>query len=241
MAAINKFQKDAKNIDSTLNVSGRFSFQQTAMKLVVGDIVQKLNLAPEDTLMDIGCNCGDLTIPLSFVCEKVMGIDGVDTIERLKKRTTEIPNIETMAGDFMELEITEKYDCILIYSVLMYIESYEQKLDFVLKAAKCLKSGGRLLVGDVVNSSRKKRFSSTRTGEKVNKEYRENMKKLTEADKEAHEESEDMKNLWILDDFYLMKLLLDVRNAGYESYLLPQKHELPFGYTRDDILIYAWN
>ena len=47
--------------------------------------------------------------------------------------------------------------------------------------------------------------------------------------------------LWILDDEYLMKLLLEVRNNGYESYLLPQKHELPFGYTRDDILICAWD
>ena len=46
MSAIDKFQNDAKHIASTLNVSGRFSFQEEAMKLVVGDIVQKLKIKP---------------------------------------------------------------------------------------------------------------------------------------------------------------------------------------------------
>ena len=67
------------------------------------------------------------------------------------------------------------------------------------------------------------------------------MNYLTEEDKKSHAYSKELDGLWSLDDEYLMKLLLEVRNHGYESYLLPQKHELPFGYTRDDILICAWD
>ena len=159
MSAIDKFQNDAKHISSTLNVSGRFSFQEEAMKLVVGDIVQKLKIKPTDELLDIGCNCGDLTIPLSFFGKNVTGIDG----------------------------------------------------------------------------------KSTNIGRKIDLEYNQKMNCLTEEDKKSHAYSKEMDGLWILDDEYLMKLLLEVRNHGYESYLLPQKHELPFGYTRDDILICAWD
>lgn len=241
MSAINKFQSDAKNIESTLNVSGRFSFQEGAMKLVVGDIVEKLQLAPTDELLDIGCNCGDLTIPLSFFCRHITGVDGDKTIERLNDRIVGINNINTISGNFMNVDIEKKFDCVLIYSVLMYLESYEEKLQFILKALDCLKPGGRMLVGDIANSSRKERFGKTNRGKQVDFEYRENMKLLTDEDILSHEDSNEMSNLWILDDVSLMKLLLDLRNAGYESFLLPQKNELPFGYTRDDILIYAWD
>ena len=241
MSAIDKFQNDANHISSTLNVSGRFTFQEEAMKLVVGDIVQKLKIKPTDELLDIGCNCGDLTIPLSFFCKNVTGIDGKSTIERMENRIQGISNITTISGNFMTINVEKKYDCILAYSVLMYLESYQEKLQFVLKAAECLKPGGRLLVGDVVNSSRKNRFKSTNIGRKIDLEYNQKMNCLTEEDKKSHAYSKEMDGLWILDDEYLMKLLLEVRNNGYESYLLPQKHELPFGYTRDDILICAWD
>lgn len=105
MSAIDKFQNDAKHISSTLNVSGRFSFQEEAMKLVVGDIVQKLKIKPTDELLDIGCNCGDLTIPLSFVCKNVTGIDGKSTIERMENRIQGISNITTISGNFMTINV----------------------------------------------------------------------------------------------------------------------------------------
>lgn len=241
MSNMDKFQEDAEQIESTLNISGRFSFQENAMKLVANDIAKKLQIKPTDSLLDIGCNCGDITIPLSFVCRQVTGVDGIKTIERLNKRVEYISNITTLSGNFMDLNIEDQYDCILIYSVLMYIEPYNEKLRFVLKAAKCLKPGGRLLVGDIVNSSRKERFQKSSCGKKVDYEYRKNMERLTQEDKAAHKEADKMNDLCILNDSSLMQLLTEIRNAGYESYLLPQRCDLPFGYTRDDILVCAWD
>ena len=73
----------------------------------------------------------------------------------MENRIQGISNITTISGDFMTINVEKKYDCILVYSVLVCLKSYQEKLRFVLKAAECLKPGGRLLVGDVVNSSEK--------------------------------------------------------------------------------------
>lgn len=235
---INKFSEDSMNLKSTVNASGRFSFQEKEMKRIVPEIFKILELKPYETLLDIGCNCGDITIPLSFLCDKVTVIDGGGAIERIKRRTNDHDNFTYIKGEFLAINLKEKFDCILAYSVLMYVEPFERKLEFILKAADMLKPGGRLLIGDIVNSDRKYRFANTEKGQAVNKVYRENLKKLTIEDRIKLEHDKPVEN--ILNDAQLMEILLKVREKGFESYLLPQSSSLPFGYTRDDILIKAW-
>ena len=43
-----------------------------------------------------------------------------------------------MEEDFISVNISEKFDCILVYSVLMYVESFEKKIEFILKAVDIL-------------------------------------------------------------------------------------------------------
>lgn len=236
---MNKFQEDAKHLSSSLNVSGRFSFQKSAMKHVVVDIANKLSLRAEDSLLDIGCNCGDITIPLSFMCDSCTGVDGESAIERLKKRTQDLDNVSFIVGDFSELKIEEQYDCILIYSVLMYIDGYDNKRNFIKKACDLLKPGGRMLVGDVVNTSVKERYSNSEVGRKIDKEYKHQLTNLTQEDI-IKSENNVTEPFDIMDDKKVCDLLLEIRNWGYESFLLPQSVELPFGYTRQDILIKRW-
>ncbi len=235
---MDKFSDDSKRLKSTLNASGRFSFQKGEMKRIVPEILNILDLKPNESLLDIGCNCGDITIPLSFMCDKVTVIDGIGAIERLKQRTSDYDNFTYIEGDFLTTDMSGSYDCILAYSVLMYIESFEDKLEFILKAAGLLKSGGRLLVGDIVNNDRKRRFDNSEKGKEIGKIYRENLENLTQEDIIKLEHDKPVEN--ILSDVQLMKILYKVREMGYESYLLPQNIQLPFGYTRDDILIKAW-
>lgn len=235
---IEKFSEDSRVLNSSLNASGRFSFQREEMKRIVPEIVKKLELKPNDNLLDIGCNCGDITIPLSFMCGNVTVIDGAGAIERIKRRTSDYDNFTYVEGDFLSANITEKFDCILVYSVLMYVEPFEKKLEFILKAASMLKSGGRLLVGDIVNSNRKSRFANSLKGKEVDRIYKENLEHLTDEDIIKSEHDRPVEN--ILNDVQLMQILLRVREMGYESYLLPQNQKLPFGYTRDDILVKAW-
>lgn len=235
---MDKFQDDATHLNSSLNASGRFSFQKEAMKNIAPDIVDKLQLKPSDTLLDIGCNCGDITIPLSFLCEKVVGVDGEGCIKRLNNRIFDIDNISTLIGDFREIEIEESFDCILMYSVLMYIDSYEEILSMVLKAASLLKDNGRMLLGDIVNDDKKRRFANSEVGHMVDKEYRENMNRMTEEDEVSH--SGYAASSFRMNDELVMRLMQDVRREGYETYLLPQSNKLPFGYSREDILVCKW-
>ena len=120
----------------------------------------------------------------------------------------------------------------------MYVEPFETKLEFILKAASMLKPGGRLLVGDIVNSSRKSRFANSNKGKEIDRTYKEKLIHLKKEDTIKMEHDNPVED--VLNDIQLMEILLKVREMGYESYLLPQSPKLPFGYTRDDILIKAW-
>lgn len=229
-----KFQDDATVLNSSLNISGRFSFQREAMKRVVPDIINKLELKPTDSLLDVGCNCGDITVPLSFLCDEVVGIDGEGCLERLKKRIEDIENITTLSGNFLDVTIEKKFDCVLIYSVLMYCSSFEEIKKIVIKGANALKTGGRMLVGDIVNQNKKERFEASSIGQRVNEEYRINVSQGTEEDIISHTGEGDG---YRLNDKMIMELICFIREEGYEVYLLPQDENLPFGYTREDILV----
>ncbi len=234
------YNEDAKNGISEISLSGRRDFLAHNLKLIVPDVVSKLDLKPTDSLLDIGCNCGEVTIPLSFLCDSVTGVDGDELIKRLKARCVGIKNIDTISGDFMEVEVPKQFDCILIYSVLVYMDSYEEKLAFIKKALTNLKPGGRMLVGDIINSSVKDRFNNSELGKKINESYKLRSQTDVESDdnRKAQNNGPELKN--ILTDESLMQLLLDIRREGYESFLLPQNFNMAFGCTRQDILIKAW-
>lgn len=237
MAAINymkKFQDDAGSLKSSLNVSGRFSFQKAAMKRVVPDIAKKLELRPDDSLLDIGCNCGDITIPLSFLCGSVLGIDGESCIKRLEQRSLDIENITTLTGNFLDITLQQKFDCVLLYSVLVYCDTFDEVEAIVLKGASLLADGGRMLVGDIVNSDKKTRFDISALGKQINQEYKAGVAHGTKEDDLSHK---GFTGGLRMNDRMVMELITHVREAGYEAYLLPQSGELPFGYTREDILI----
>ena len=233
------YNEDARNKVGGIQLTGRYGFHRYALKRVIPDIAHKLELKPTDTLLDIGSNCGEISIPLSFICDHVTCIDGEDLIDVLRKRTSGWGNISTISGDFMNIDIETKYDCILIYGVLVCIDSFSEKTSFIKKAAGLLKEGGRMLVGDVVNESVAKRFLESDYGKRINEEYIYQKNSCGENEKPVNHGYVFQNKL---NDELLMRLLMDIRTWGgrYESFLLPQDHRLPFGCTRQDILIKAW-
>lgn len=142
MNCFEKYQEYAAKHSDPMLASGRFLFEAESFKRVVPDIYKKLQLKPTDTLLDIGCNIGELTIPLSFLCNSIMAVDGASCIEHLKRRANSIANLSFIEGDFLEIDIKEKFDCVLIYDVIQYLGNYDRVLQFILKAAKLLKEGG---------------------------------------------------------------------------------------------------
>lgn len=142
MNCFEKYQEYATRHSNPMLASGRFLFEAESFKRVVPDIYKKLQLKPVDTLLDIGCNIGELTIPLSFLCNSITAVDGTSCIAHLKRRAEGITNLSFVEGDFLEVDIKEKFDCVLIYDVIQYLDNYDRVLQFILKAAKLLRGGG---------------------------------------------------------------------------------------------------
>jgi SAM-dependent methyltransferase len=112
--------------------------------------------------------------------------------------------------------IFPQMDIIIVNSVLQHV-FYEYEilgnskiLDFIEAALLLLKNSGKLLISDIPNVDKAKRF------------YKDKF--------EGYNEEE-------MDDINIMSILHTFRTKGYDTYLLPQTALLPFRNTREDILI----
>lgn len=236
-ASFENYGKKAKSLDSHTEISGRYQIQESAERNILFDVISKLDLKGNDTLLDIGCGIGNLLIPLSFVCKQVTGIDHASCIERLKQRIKGLRNIECISGNFFDLSMDIKVDKVLCYSVLHYLTDANEVLMFIDKVLKLLKPGGIALFGDIPNISTKQRFLKSKSGREFSKKWN----KLIEEEKKSQNRVEiklvDEKTLVQFNDDLVLKILMDTRSKGFDSFILNQPPHLPFGYTREDILI----
>lgn len=220
--------------------SGRYRAHVENEPHLIRDVLEKLDLRPSDRLLEIGCGAGNVLIPLSFMVAEATGIDHPKVVERLGKRFAD-SRLRLIGEDFLDYRSgpEEGYEKILINSVLAALSDEAEAFRFVDKAAGLLIPGGRLLVGDVANVDKKKRFLETAFGRTFSREWQA---RVTSTDG-AVEENEaaailnvDDKVFTPTDDFVL-GLIRRFRCPGWEAYCLPQPANLPFGYTREDILI----
>jgi len=221
---------------SDTEISGRYDFQLEDEKRIIPDVISKLNLQPIDNLLDIGCGPGTLLIPLSKVVKRVCGIDNEAVIQRIEKKYKDDKNITTISGNFLEIEShqLELYSKIVIYSVVHYLSSQDELFQFLSKALKLLNPGGRMLIADIPNLDKKARFENTHYGKDEMKTWQKKVAKKPA----LVDEIADQDLIKIDDDCYF-SILKFARVKGFESYLLPESENLPFGRTRDDILIIA--
>jgi SAM-dependent methyltransferase len=108
-------------------------------------------------VLDAGCGLGILTFRMALKdeVEKAMGIDKFDELikfcNRLRDKITE--KAEFLHGDFLEVELREKFNCIVF---LYTLHDYEPK-PFLEKALEALEEDGRIIVGDFdINGLREK-------------------------------------------------------------------------------------
>ena len=97
--------------------------------------------------------------------------------------------------------------------------------------------GGQALLGDMANVDKKKRFLASHLG----KNFQKNWNKLRTESKEENDMSEfhsdeDITAVILTDDV-ILKLIKYIRDNNFHAYLLDQPQNLPFGHTREDLLI----
>jgi 2-polyprenyl-3-methyl-5-hydroxy-6-metoxy-1,4-benzoquinol methylase len=198
------------------------------------DINYKLQIDERSGLkvLDVGCGCTRLLKLIREVCnQKDHTLHLIDSKEMLS--LNDHPKALKHCGKFpFELEsfINEhagSFDIIICYSVLHHIfeDPAGNVVKFVDQLVKLLSNSGKLLIGDIPNTSKQNRFINSPKGKKMHQLW--NLPTI------KHEALEECR----IDDGFIFYLLSRYRNNGYNTYLLPLHENLPFKHVREDILI----
>jgi 2-polyprenyl-3-methyl-5-hydroxy-6-metoxy-1,4-benzoquinol methylase len=225
----------ARSAASTSIKAGRRNMQAAAERLVPDDIAEKLSLTPECSLLDIGCGPGTFLNALAPRVKSAVGIDHPDLVS-IARENCKGKNLSFVSGKFPETSVEGLFDRILIYSVLQYQQDPEHAFRFVDAALALLAPQGKLLIGDISNADRLRRFHESEEGKRFEKEWAEQKEKELAAYGDPFALFADSV-VFRFDDASLEELLARYRGQGYEVSLLPQAPELPFGRTREDVLI----
>lgn len=86
------------------------------------------------TILDLGCGTGTLTVQLADLCSKVIGVDSSQNmIDKAKK---EFENIEFLVCDALALPFYEEFDIVFSNAVFHWINDHDALLKNIHKALK---------------------------------------------------------------------------------------------------------
>lgn len=227
--------------DKTLSCYEKIGFpneyRQGKEQAIFQDILQKIPRLqePGKVVLDIGCGCSELPHMIIDFCEQadheLIMIDSAEMLELLPDR----PRVKKLAAyfpeecaDFLD-EYAGKVDVIICYSVLHYIFAETNLFSFLDSALSLLREEGALLMGDIPNISKRKRFFASSTGIAYHKEFMQT--------NESPEVRFNNIEAGQIDDAVIFALLQRARSAGFDAYVLPQSPVLPMANRREDVLI----
>lgn len=236
-----EFKEMAKNtsLSSHNKIGFPDSYRLGYTDVILKDIMEKLQLlsGTKKRILDIGCGCDELATSLIeksaeyghelYMIDSKEMLDLLPQKDSVKKISMKFPQDEaffekyTADGGF--------FDAILVYSVMQHVILEDNPFHFIDQAVRLLAPGGRLLLGDLPNISKRKRFFLSPRGIKTHQNYT-NSDEIPEVDILSLEMDK-------LDDSQIFAILQRYRSAGFESYLLPQGDALPLSTRREDILI----
>lgn len=228
-------------VDDSLSVHEKIGFpdryREGKESCILADILQKLTGLNQKNkvLVDIGAGCGLLTLKLIDFCMKMnhelILIDSAEMLDQLPDK----PFIKKIPACY-PLECTEfiqahqnKIDSVLAYSVMQYIFTDGNPYRFIDQTLSLLKSGGQFLIGDIPNSTKRKRFLNSEKGIQY---HHQNFDIATTPDVRHFIIEHDQ-----IDDTVVCGIIMRCRNAGFDAYIVPQEEMLPMANRREDILI----
>ncbi|ODG99003.1 methyltransferase type 12 [Nostoc sp. KVJ20] len=212
------------------------SYRQGKEHFIFEDIISKLPLlyTQNKVVLDIGPGCSELPLMLIDLCRKnehtLILIDSDEMLSHLPNE----PFIKKIIGYYPDCnDLFNKYrgkvDVILTYSVLHYIFVESNIWNFLDSSLELMSDGGEMLIGDIPNISKRKRFFSSQNGIKFHQNFtgKEELPEVSFNKIEHH----------LIDDSVILALVTRARNQGFDTYILPQKSDLPMANRREDILI----
>ena len=215
--------------------NGRYTSQKEAEQHVPNDVAKKLKINRDDTFLDIGCGLGLNLIPISKIVCLAFACDHPNVIKMLCKK--DLPaNISFYEGDFLSSTTNRTFTKILAYSVLHTLANEKILFSFIDKTLSLLSPQGRMLLGDIANVNKKKRFLSSERGKLFQKKWeRLNSKQNKEEDVTIYHKGNY--SFLTFGDTLILKILEHIRHNNFHAYVLDQPQNLPFGNSREDILV----
>lgn len=213
------------------------SYRDGKEELIFQDITRKLNSLTQSNrlIMDIGPGCSGPAFMMIDLCrENGHALILVDSQEMLDHLPSE-PFIVKVAGHYPRdcMQLFEMYagkvNALLTYSVLHYVFAEGNLFEFLDLSLGLLADGGEMLIGDIPNISKRKRFFASPNGIRFHQQF-------TGADEIPQVQFNELEAGQI-DDAVIQSILSRSRNAGFDAYWLPQANELPMANRREDILI----
>jgi hypothetical protein len=211
------------------------SYREGREAAIFADITAKLPalLNPRRMVVDIGPGCSELPRMLIDLCDRMQSsLVLVDSPEML----AQLPNtaaVHKAAGRFpAEVSLRERagsIDVVLVYSVLQYVFEHEDITAFLDRSLALLAPGGSMLLGDIPNISKRKRFFSSEAGVAFHREFAGD-DSLPPASLRQVEPGK-------IDDKVVLSLLAHARRDGFDAYVLAQRADLPMANRREDVLI----
>lgn len=212
------------------------SYRDGKERAIFEDIKRKLPWLSEKNkvVLDVGPGCSDLPLMLieqsERLSQKILLADSDEMLELLPNRSfiKKYPGIYPKSIDDFD-QLKGKVDVIIVYSVLHYIYVDGNLNSFFDKSLSLLSLGGQMLVGDIPNISKRKRFFSSETGKKFHHNF-------TNSENDPIVEFNKIEDGQI-DDSIMMGLVNRARLQGFDAYIMPQQADLPMANRREDILI----
>jgi 2-polyprenyl-3-methyl-5-hydroxy-6-metoxy-1,4-benzoquinol methylase len=226
--------------DPSLSKYEKIGFPNSYREGVEGEIFKDIqaklsNLALRGKkVLDIGPGCSDLPKMLIELCRcndhKLTLVDNQEMLNHLPNHAgiEKIPAHYPHCPEFLQSN-QSKFDVILCYSVLHYIFVDNQIFGFLDSSLSLLAPGGQMLIGDIPNVSKRKRFFASEAGADFHRQFMNTeLPPIVEFNRIEQ---------GCIDDSVIMAIITRARAQGFDAYMLPQPANLPMSNRREDILL----
>jgi SAM-dependent methyltransferase len=244
--AVDQYKELIRKSDNLAATVGRSVNELGKANDISLDIEKKLELSRGNSLLEIGCGYGELTKYMLNLYNKyklnVTMLDIEPVITAIEENLTSQlnSNIKLMSGVFpyetkLKNTIENKFDYIIVYSVIHYTDNPEE---FVMNCLNYLAPSGKLLIADLPNINKRGRFVSTEFGRKFEAEW----KNVSLSDVKIYSNHKEFvetasHNTPQINDKFVTWVFTELRELGFHVFVLPQNENLPYHYTREDILV----
>jgi len=111
---------------------------------IIATILDNAEVGPGADVLDVACGTGVLFPDyLQRNIGALVGVDISPEMARIAAEKFDDPRVQVICADAMELEVSEPFDCAVIYDAFPHFPQPEQ---LIAHLASCLTDGGRLTI-----------------------------------------------------------------------------------------------